>query len=611
MTTKLDQQPETGSTASIVNIAAYHFVTLEQLPERRSRLRQLCERLSLKGTILLSEEGINMFIAGTRSAVDEFLGDVRSDVCLRELEVKESLSDRQPFTRMLVKIKKEIIAFGVDGVDPRRNTSPKLPASELKQWLDEGRKVHLLDTRNDYEVEVGTFENAMVLGIDHFREFPDAVSRLPEEMKDEPIVMFCTGGIRCEKAGPFMQNEGFNQVFQLEGGILKYFEECGGDHYDGDCFVFDQRVALDPQLKETAVEQCFACQMPLTERDQQSPKYVRGESCSHCFQTEEELARELIARRRAAIHQVTTPLPGSVPYDQKRPVNVPQRFARRQLIDFLSEWHPHVKRDEWLETIHSGRLIRAEHSLEETVSPELIVKEGERFEHLLPATVEPDVSADIEVLFEDESLVVVNKPAPLPMHACGRFNRNSLQYILNEVYAPQVLRIAHRLDANTSGVVVLCRSRGAARIVQPQFEHREVAKTYLARVLGHPESDSFNCTAPISSQPEDNGLRVVDWNGLAAETHFRVLERLADGTSLIEARPITGRTNQIRIHLWHSGLPINGDPFYLPENRTGTNQTLSVDDPPLCLHARSIRLTHPTSGKEVAFESEAPSWAKS
>ncbi|MDA0285294.1 MAG: RluA family pseudouridine synthase, partial [Planctomycetota bacterium] len=529
---------------------------------------------------------------------------------LSDLAVKESLSDHQPFTRMLIKIKNEIITFGVVGIDPRRRTSPKLPPTQLKQWLDEGRKVHLLDTRNDYEVEVGTFNNAHVLGIDHFREFPEAVRSLPDAMKDEPVVMFCTGGIRCEKAGPFMQEQGFKNVFQLEGGILKYFEECGGDHFNGDCFVFDQRVALDPQLQETAVEQCFACQMPLTVRDQQSPTYVAGISCPHCYQTPEELYQDLLARRRAAIQRVTTPLPGSAAYDNRRPINVPRRFAGRTLIEFLCEWHPQVGRETWEETIRDGRLLRVKRQKEDRVSPDVIVGDGERFEHLIPATIEPPVNADIEVLYEDEFLVIVNKPAPLPMHPCGRFNRNSLQYIMNEVYREHVLRIAHRLDATTSGVAVLCRKRAVSRFVQPQFENREVEKVYVARVSGHPESDEFSCSASINAEPGDQGLRTISEDGLAAETRFFVRQRFADGTSLVEARPLTGRTNQIRVHLWYLGFPICGDPFYLPGGQTGSTRTPGLDEPPLCLHARSIRLVHPESREPVTFKAPLPAWAE-
>src|SRR6185503_15646103 len=164
-------------------------------------------------------------------------------------------------------------------IDPARRPSPKLAARTLKQWLDECRPVTLLDTRNDYEVKLGTFKNARPIGVDHFRDFPDAVRRLPSELKEQPIVMFCTGGIRCEKAGPFMEREGFKNIFQLEGGILKYFEECGGAHYDGECFVFDQRVGVDPSLHETESAQCFNCLTPLTAQEQKDERYRPGKSC--------------------------------------------------------------------------------------------------------------------------------------------------------------------------------------------------------------------------------------------------------------------------------------------------------------------------------------------
>ncbi len=232
---------------------------------------------------MLSPEGINFFVAGRRANVEALLIEVRSIPGLADLTPKESASTEQPYNRMLVKIKKEIIAFGVAGIDPARQPAAKLSPRTLKQWLDEGRAITLLDTRNDYEIRLGTFRGAVAAGIDHFRDFPEAVRRLPPAVKDRPIVMFCTGGIRCEKAGPFMAREGYD-VFQLDGGILKYFEECGGAHYDGECFVFDRRVGLDPNLQETKSVMCFACQMPLTEEDQKDPHYVPDVSCGHCFQ---------------------------------------------------------------------------------------------------------------------------------------------------------------------------------------------------------------------------------------------------------------------------------------------------------------------------------------
>ena len=595
-----------SEAAPIVNIAAYRFVTLGDLPRRRAELRELSDRLGLMGTILLSEEGINMFLAGGRSEIDELLGFVRSDPLLAELTVKESFSDRQPFRRMLVKIKEEIISFGVEGVDPRQQTSPKIPPHELKEWLDEGRPVTLLDTRNDYEVEVGTFRNALSIGVDEFREFPEAVSRLDTGLKEQPVVMFCTGGIRCEKAGLFMEQAGFQQIFQLDGGILKYFEECGGEHYNGDCFVFDQRVALDPNLQETGHELCFACQKILTEEDCRSPLYVPGQSCPRCYLVPFEQMERTIQKRHEQICAFVRPLPGSVPYDNHRPINVEGRFAGRTLIDFLTERHPHVSCEQWRQIIEAGRIIQKT----DAVTADRIVKEGERFDHLIAATTEPDVNAGIRILYEDDELVVVDKPAPLPMHPCGRFNRNSLEYILNEVYSPERLRVTHRLDANTSGAVVLCRTRTVARKVQPLFESRKVSKRYLARVQGHPDWNRKVCHASISRDPQKDGLRLIDENGLEAETEFRVLKQLDDGTTLVEATPLTGRTNQIRVHLWHLGLPVCGDPFYLPGGETGTNKTLEVGEPPLCLHSQRIEFRIPGEEKERIFVSTSPDWAQ-
>ena len=270
--------------SEFVNISVYKFTPLDAaaLPGWREHLRHLCGAADLRGTILLSTEGINLFVAGTRAAIDALLATLRALPGLHDLAPKESLSTEQPFNRMLVKIKKEIIAFGIEGIDPARRPSPKLPARTLKQWLDEGRPVTLLDTRNDYEIRMGTFRGALPARIDHFREFPAAVARLPAELKERPIVMFCTGGIRCEKAGPYLEQAGFKQVHQLDGGILKYFEECGGAHYEGECFVFDRRVGVDPSLRETNSVLCYNCQLPLTEAEQRDPRYVPDLSCPHC-----------------------------------------------------------------------------------------------------------------------------------------------------------------------------------------------------------------------------------------------------------------------------------------------------------------------------------------
>ncbi|WP_414663055.1 oxygen-dependent tRNA uridine(34) hydroxylase TrhO [Horticoccus sp. 23ND18S-11] len=237
--------------AAFRNISAYKFTPLADLPALRTRVLTSADALHLKGTVLLSPEGINVFVAGRDDDVAAFVARLHTVPGLDDLVIKDSASHAQPFGHMRVKIKREIIAFGVPGIDPARKPSPKLSPQRLKEWLDEGRPVTLLDTRNDYEVALGTFRGALPAGIARFRDFPAAVRRLPPELKEQPIVMFCTGGIRCEKAGPFMQQEGFREVFQLDGGILNYFAQCGGEHYHGECFVFDERVGLDPALRET------------------------------------------------------------------------------------------------------------------------------------------------------------------------------------------------------------------------------------------------------------------------------------------------------------------------------------------------------------------------
>ncbi|MCF7686794.1 MAG: sulfurtransferase [Cephaloticoccus sp.] len=270
--------------SAFINLSVYKFTPLDRLPELKARLLMLTTAAGLKGTILLSPEGINLFVAGTRESTDALMAALHAVPGLEDLTPKESFSAKQPYSRMLVKIKKEIIAFGVPGIDPASRPAPKLSPHKLKQWLDEGRPLTLIDTRNDYEVRMGTFKGAIPASIENFRDFPTAVSKLPAELKEQPIVMFCTGGIRCEKAGPYMQQAGFKDVHQLDGGILKYFEECGGAHYDGECFVFDYRVGVDPSLQETKSALCFTCQMPLKEVEQTDPRYVPGKTCPHCYE---------------------------------------------------------------------------------------------------------------------------------------------------------------------------------------------------------------------------------------------------------------------------------------------------------------------------------------
>ena len=591
----------------IANIAAYKFVELPELRSLRARLLALCKSWELKGTILLSVEGINLFVAGEREKINLLLAELRSLPGLADLQPKVSETDHQPFRRMLVRLKKEIIAFGIEGIKPAYRTSPKLAAKELKQWLDEGRAVTLLDTRNDYEVKLGTFKNARPIGVDHFRNFPDAVRKLPTEMKEQPIVMFCTGGIRCEKAGPFMEREGFKNIFQLDGGILKYFEECGGAHYDGECFVFDQRVGLDPSLQETESTQCFRCQMPLTEEDQEDERYVPGQSCSYCFKSPAEQMALTIAQRHEAIRRAVTPLPGSQPRDNYKPLNVPEDCDEKTLIEMLCRVVKNVLPEYWEVECARGLIVNLE---QQPIAATQIVRAGQRYRHVFPKVTEPDVNGAVEILHEDEALIVVNKPAPLPMHAGGRFYRNTLQHILNEVYHPQKPHPAHRLDANTTGLVLVTRTRHFAAKLQPQFVRGQVQKIYLVRVQGQPVDDAFSCDAPISTESGELGSRTVDEvSGQSAQTEFRVRQRLADGTALLEARPLTGRTNQIRVHLWHLGFPVCGDAVYLAGKKLGDTQTLGMGDPPLCLHAWKIKFVHPLSGQPMEFTAPPPPWS--
>ena len=267
----------------ILNIAGYRFIDLPDRDDLREPLKKLCTKLDLMGTILLSPEGINFFLAATEPKIRQFVSELEMDERFVNIALKESYTDYQPFNRMNVRLKKEIISVGMDEVQPARFTGDEITPTEFKKWLDEGKEVAVLDTRNDYELRVGTFENAIDLDIKSFRQFPKATEPLLEELEDTPIVMFCTGGIRCEKASVIMLNQGFKNVYQLKGGILGYFEEVGGDHWVGDCFVFDQRVSVNPKLEETGFAQCFACREPISVEEQNSPEYVVGESCPYCI----------------------------------------------------------------------------------------------------------------------------------------------------------------------------------------------------------------------------------------------------------------------------------------------------------------------------------------
>jgi UPF0176 protein len=241
----------------VLNISAYQFVTLDDAPALRDRLHAEAQARDLKGTVLIAEEGINLFLAGPGEAVRSWVDVLRQDPRFADLSPKESPSESVPFGKLLVKVKREIIRMNHPAIRPQAERAPAVSARTLARWLDqghddEGREVVTLDTRNAFEVDAGRFRGAIDWRIDKFSDFPAAVLAHRDDLRGKTVVSYCTGGIRCEKAALFMADAGIERVMQLDGGILKYFEETGGAHYDGHCFVFDAREALGAQLTPKA-----------------------------------------------------------------------------------------------------------------------------------------------------------------------------------------------------------------------------------------------------------------------------------------------------------------------------------------------------------------------
>lgn len=280
---------------NIVNLAGYYFVELNKFREWRAPILERCIQLKLKGSILLAPEGINLFVAGTEDNCKVFLLFLQKDPLfegiLTPLKCQISYSNTQPFNRMLVKLKKEIIAMHTPTIQPSKQArAPAINSSTLVRWLnqgkdDSGKEIVLLDTRNAFEVDLGTFNNAIDWRLKKFSDFPKALNTHKEKLQGKTIVTFCTGGIRCEKAALLMQNSGMTDVYQLDGGILQYFAKQGGKHYRGDCFVFDYRTALTKNLLPSGAEQCFGCRAVVDENDKESKKYIPGKTCPHCFET--------------------------------------------------------------------------------------------------------------------------------------------------------------------------------------------------------------------------------------------------------------------------------------------------------------------------------------
>ncbi len=268
----------------IVVCALYKFVTLDNYQDLRQPLHDVMDVNEVRGTLLLANEGINGTIAGPRIAINHVLTWLRNDPRLSDIDVKESFTDNLPFNRAKVKLKKEIVTMGIEGIDPKRVVGTYV---NPKDWniLISDPDVILVDTRNDYEFKVGTFRNAINPNTESFREFPNYALKNLDPIKHKKVAMFCTGGIRCEKSTAFLKEQGFDQVYHLKGGILKYLEEVPPEEtlWEGECFVFDERVTVNLQLEKGNYDQCNACRLPITQEDKMSEKYEQGVSCPHCY----------------------------------------------------------------------------------------------------------------------------------------------------------------------------------------------------------------------------------------------------------------------------------------------------------------------------------------
>jgi UPF0176 protein len=286
----------------IVVCALYKFVSLEDFQALRQPLLDTMLEHEVKGTLLLAGEGINGTIAGSREGIDAVLQHLRRDQRLADLDTKESFDEEQPFYRTKVKLKKEIVTMGVEGIDPKRVVGTYVKPRDWNALISDP-DVLLVDTRNDYEVEIGTFKGALDPKTKTFREFPQYVADNLDKTRHKKVAMFCTGGIRCEKSTAFLKEQGFDEVYHLEGGILKYLEEVPESEslWEGECFVFDNRVTVDHQLRKGHFDQCHACRRPITEEDKRSPHYQAGVSCHHCYDEYSAEQKRRFAQREKQI----------------------------------------------------------------------------------------------------------------------------------------------------------------------------------------------------------------------------------------------------------------------------------------------------------------------
>ena len=287
--------------SNFLTSAFYHFVELLNYEELQSPIQKFCDQYEIKGTILLAHEGINGTISGKESAIRLFHLFIKADPIFNEkfkvLSHKESWASTNPFYRMKVRLKKEIVALGVPGISPTKKVGQYVKPEDWNALISDPDTL-IIDTRNDYEVDIGTFKGALNPKTQTFREFPEYVDRELMAKKGKKVAMFCTGGIRCEKATSLMLEKGFDEVYHLQGGILKYLEEVPKEEslWQGECFVFDQRVAVTHNLEEGDYDQCFACRHPLSPQEMLSPEYSPGTSCPYCFNA-------LSAEKRASVSE--------------------------------------------------------------------------------------------------------------------------------------------------------------------------------------------------------------------------------------------------------------------------------------------------------------------
>ena len=323
--------------SEFVVCALYKFVRLEDYKNLREPLFNIMDKNEVRGTLLLAYEGINGTISGSRQGINTVLNWLQSDDRLNPITCKESYTDKSPFKRSKVKLKKEIVTMGVEGIDPTQSVGTYIPPKEWNSLISDP-EVILVDTRNEYEYEIGTFQNAVNPHTDNFREFPQYVEENLDPDKHKKVAMFCTGGIRCEKSTAFLKEKGFEEVYHLQGGILKYLEEVPKEEtmWEGECFVFDDRVAVNHDLEKGQYDQCHACRFPITEEEKQDARFIQGVSCPRCFDKTSPEQKARYEEREKQIRLAEKRGEGHIGHDvnklaqQKRSTKEQQRLEQQQ-----------------------------------------------------------------------------------------------------------------------------------------------------------------------------------------------------------------------------------------------------------------------------------------